>query len=351
MFMIEWRRYPSVAQQPPVRDWLELQVTLGLSPRTVAAYGRAANDFLTFCQKEGIELQSASRRHIAAYIADMRQRPNRRGDNVRHLHSGTGMAHRTMRLRITVARLLYDYLLHEGIRSDPTNPVGKGVYTPGQLFVGTRERALLPYQETMPWIPGDDEWKRILEAAALERVRNRLLLLLAYDGALRRSELTALAVRDIAFPHQQITIRPEIAKNGGGRVVMFGDAARILLRRYLDERTDLGISGGLLFRSDSNRNRARGITPDTWDKVVQRIARRAGLEHRFTTHTTRHLRLTDLARAGLDIHRIAQYAGHRSIETTKLYITLSGRETAEHVRLRLQDLDRRLARLCREGTV
>jgi hypothetical protein len=40
------------------------------------------------------------------------------------------------------------------------------------------------------------------------------------------------------------------------------------------------------------------------------------------------LRLTDLARAEMDIHEIAAYAGHRSVQTTLLYIHLSGRELA-----------------------
>jgi hypothetical protein len=40
------------------------------------------------------------------------------------------------------------------------------------------------------------------------------------------------------------------------------------------------------------------------------------------------LRLTDLARAGWDIHEIAAFAGHGNIETTMLYIHLSGRELA-----------------------
>ncbi len=344
---IPWEHYPYVAQWPPARAWLELQAKLGLSLRTLTAYGRSANDFLAFCQSTGSAVEAATRADIAAYVDDMRQRPNpTRGATGRSLSSGVGLAHRTMRLRITVARLLYEYLIDEGIRVDPINPVGKGSYTPGRLFTGKRERAILPHYETVPWIPGDDEWERIVGAAAEEPIRNRLMLLLAYDGALRRSELVALEVRDIAFPHQQVTIRPETAKNGAGRVVMYGDTTRVLLQRYMDQRADAGITGGVLLRSESNRNRSAGITPDAWDKVVARIAQRAGLNHRFTTHTTRHLRLTDLARAGLEINRIAQYAGHRSIETTKLYITLSGRETAEHVRLRLQDLDRRLAHLC-----
>ena len=42
--------------------------------------------------------------------------------------------------------------------------------------------------------------------------------------------------------------------------------------------------------------------------------------------TLRHLCLTDLARAGWDIHEIAAFAGHRSVQTTLLYIHLSGRD-------------------------
>jgi integrase/recombinase XerD len=47
---------------------------------------------------------------------------------------------------------------------------------------------------------------------------------------------------------------------------------------------------------------------------------------RFTTHTLRHLCLTDLARGGWDIHEIAAFAGHRSLASTLLYIHLSGRD-------------------------
>jgi len=250
-----------------------------------------------------------------------------------------------MQQRLTVVRLLYDYLIDERIRLDQRNPVGKGKFTPGRAFAGKRERGILRHYEQLPWLPGDDEWDCLLDAAKLEPLRNRLMLLFAYDGALRRSELVALQVRDLSFPHQQITIRPEIAKNGRGRVVMYGEVAHDLLQAYLEERAEEGISGGFLFRSQSDRNRTQAMTAESWDKVVTNLAKRAGLHHRFTTHTPRHLRLTDLARAGMEIHAIAQYAGHSNLETTKLYIKLSGRETAERVRMCMQDLDRRLERL------
>jgi integrase len=60
---------------------------------------------------------------------------------------------------------------------------------------------------------------------------------------------------------------------------------------------------------------------------VTGIAKRAQVPQ-FTTHSPRHLCLTDLARAGWELHEIAAFAGHRSLQTTLLYIHLSGRELA-----------------------
>jgi site-specific recombinase XerD len=148
-----------------------------------------------------------------------------------HKHPVTRCRIATMQQRLTAVRLLYAYLIDERIRSAEQNPVGRGRFTPGRAFAGKRDRGLLRHYERLPWIPGDDEWQAILLAASVEPVRNRLMLLLAYDGALRRSELVALTLRDLAFPHQQITVRPEVAKNGRGRVVMFGDVACQLLQR------------------------------------------------------------------------------------------------------------------------
>ena len=65
----------------------------------------------------------------------------------------------------------------------------------------------------------------------------------------------------------------------------------------------------------------------TWSKVVRRIAVAADVP-RFSTHTMRHLCLTDLARMGWELHAIATFAGHRSTDSTMRYIHLSGRDLA-----------------------
>src|SRR5712692_9597396 len=72
------------------------------------------------------------------------------------------------------------------------------------------------------------------------------------------------------------------------RVVPYSAATGQLLRAYLTERQSLNPAAGALFLSASRRNRARPITLWTWSKVVQGIARRAGITQ-FSTHTLRHL--------------------------------------------------------------
>jgi integrase/recombinase XerD len=83
-----------------------------------------------------------------------------------------------------------------------------------------------------------------------------------------------------------------------------------------------------LLLSESRRNRAEPITLWSWSKIVRRIALEAEVP-RFSTHTLRHLCLTDLARAGWELHTIAAFAGHRDPTTTLQYVHLSGRELAE----------------------
>lgn len=345
---IRWESYPHAAAHPHARRWVEIEAKLGRAPNTIAAYARDLDDYLAFCARTAVPVLDATRADIATYVEDMARRPTTRGRRGASLPAGGGLATATIQRRAVVVRLFYDFLIDEEARPDRRNPAARGTFSPSRTLGGVRPRRLLPRYERLPWIPGDDEWAALLRVVATESLRNRAMFTLCYDGALRRSELVALETHDLAFPHRQVTIRPEITKNGRGRVVMYGPVTAELLRRYLDGRAAAAIRGGILFRSESNRNRARPLTVNTWDKVVQRIAREAGVPQ-FSTHTLRHLRLTDLARCRTDIHAIAAYAGHRSLETTKLYIRLSGGEIAERVRATMERLDARLAILVEEG--
>jgi len=177
----------------------------------------------------------------------------------------------------------------------------------------------------LPWIPNEDDWQAILATAREESIRNRTMLAFAYDAGLRREELCCLQSSDLDPSRRMLRVRAETTKGRRERVLPYSVSSGELLRRYLEHRRTLGRKRGPLFLSESRRNYAEPISIWSWSKIILHVARRAGVEG-FSTHTLRHLCLTDLARAGWDIHEIATFAGHRSIQTTLLYIHLSGRD-------------------------
>ncbi|MDQ6602700.1 MAG: tyrosine-type recombinase/integrase, partial [Chloroflexota bacterium] len=335
-----WERYPYVIRSEPARVWLQMQHDLQLAPKTLDAYGRSLNDYFAFCDRHATDPETVTRAYLARYVADLTTRPCPARSGNQLDHARRGLANATIQLRLTVVRLFYDHLIEHGVRED--NPVGRGRYTPGNAFAGKRERGLLARYQRLPWIPGDDQWQALLRAVRDEPLRNRAMFVLAYDGALRREELVTVQIGDLDFAHRHVRLRAERTKNGVARVVTFSQTTGALLVAYQRQRATLSRVPGVLFLSESRRNRAQPLSASMWSKVVTGIAGRAGCPL-FTTHTLRHLRLTHMARAGLDLHLIATYAGHRSVQTTLRYIHLSGVELAEKMTRTMAGIDRMVA--------
>lgn len=96
---------------------------------------------------------------------------------------------------------------------------------------------------------------------------------------------------------------------------------------YVGDRARRPVAGpqeAALFLSESPPNRAEPLSIWTWSKVVARLADEAGV-WRFTTHTPRHLRLTDLARAGWTATAISRFAGHSRSGLAQPYLALASR--------------------------
>ncbi len=312
MSEVRWELYPLVAQLETARTWLRMQANLQLAPKTIDAYGRCLNDFLAFCSRQHLVPEALTREQVALYVQDLASRPNPGAATILSLDSGFGLSLATMQQRLTVVRLFCDYLVEQQLRQD--TPLSRGHYVPGREFAGAAARGVLRRQERLPWIPSDQQWQDLL----------------AYDGALRREELVTLQIGDFDYAYRQIRVRAAHAKNGRERIVGYGTIASRLLQAYLQHRYALSPAPGPLFLSESHRNRAQPLSLVMWSKAVQKIANRTDLP-RFTTHTPRHLRLTHLARARMDLHQIAIYAGHSSLHTTMRYIHLSGVEVTEAV--------------------
>lgn len=311
--------WPVLAAHPAAVAWLRIQANRGLAARTLDAYGRGLADYLAICTADGIVPLHATREHVARYVRTLAERPNRRRGRGAGEPPVVGVANATVQQRLVAVRLFYDYLIEEGERQ--ANPVGRGSFRSG----GWGGRGLVPRTQPQVWIPTDEQWRALLHVAGQEPIRNRTMLALAYDAGLRREELCAVRTDDVDPAHRTIRIRAETTKTRRGRTVPYSATTGALLVAYLAHRRTLSPARGPLFLSESRRNRAQPITLWTWSKAVRSLALRADVP-RFSTHTLRHLCLTDLARSGWEVHAIATFAGHRSTATTLRYIHLSGRE-------------------------
>ena len=319
-----WKVFPLVDRTSHARAWLKIVSDLGRSENTVQAYGRNLEGYLSFCRMSEIKPEDASRADIALFVRYLFSRRSLRSSRGRQPESEqTGLSNATIQQHLTAVRLFYEYLVEEGLRED--NPVGRGRYTPGNSFGG--QRGLIRRYQKLPWIPSDEQWLKLVEAMREESSRNRLMLAFAYDAALRREELCALQIDDIDPAQRLLRIRAESTKGRQERIVPYSEPTGEVYKSYLRERRVLSRAPGLLFLSKSRRNRGKPLTIWTWSKVTKALAGHSGVEG-FTTHTPRHLCLTDLARAGWGIHEIARFAGHKDTATTLQYIHLSGRDLA-----------------------
>ena len=66
MSQISIEKFSLIAEFVEAKSWLQIQADLGLAENTIAAYGRALEDYLGFCKRSGLTPKEATRAQIAA---------------------------------------------------------------------------------------------------------------------------------------------------------------------------------------------------------------------------------------------------------------------------------------------
>jgi site-specific recombinase XerD len=294
---IRWERLPVASGFPPARDWLARQARSDLSASTVAAYSRALERYLAYCRDRRIDPAAATTVHLAHYFDELTR---------------AGLGGAAQRQRLIAIRLFYAHVIDLGLRGD--NPAASTI----------EPRPPTPAL----WVPDEEEWASVLAAARAEPPRTRLMLAVSYIGALRREDLCRLRIGDLDLSYGALRFRT----GGSDRVVGLVPAIARQLAGYVRGHG----AGEPLFRSSSRRNLDQPITIWTWAKVTRRIAMRSGVQ-RFTAITPRHLRLTDLARAGWGALDIARSAGYRSPRLARSYVRLAKERRVPRVEQRRID--------------
>jgi len=353
---IRWELYPHVAAIEQARAFIVRLRQFARRPKTIDAYARNLDRFLATVGNAPAEHWiDADEGLLLRYLDDLRYGcgsvPTARArQNVRHL-SGAHAADATIAQHVVVLRQFYDYLIRSHLRQDSLNPLPRG--STGRDGMGLR-RGPTRTQARLPWIAPPALWEQIvLHIVTHETARNRALLLVAYDGALRREEVVGLRA-DAYDRHQAVLlIRAQTSKSGRDRWVPLSPFGQRALDHYLDRHRRALINAcglaadGPLFVSESTRNPGQALTPGTVNDVVDALRTTLTLPQ-LHPHTFRHQRLSALKAAGVPLEEIALFAGHASTETTRLYLHLSPAELGAKIRAATWETDTTLARLITE---
>ncbi len=157
--------------------------------------------------------------------------------------------------------------------------------------------------------------------------RDRALMLVGTAAALRRSELVALDVADVAVLPEglRITIRrSKTDQEGEGAVLAIGRTRRATCPAAAYERwlAEAGIREGAAFRAVDRHNRLGGrLSGNAIALIVQRRVAAAGLDPGgYSGHSMRAGFATSAARAGVGEIAIARQTRHASLSVLRRYV-------------------------------
>jgi len=284
-------------------------------PNTVLA---VAYDLKVFFDVVAVEPDAVTIDDVFSFIAE--QRRPRLGEGVVRIEDGeAGLSSRTIRRRITSIAGLFDYLVVRDDVAVSTNPVPRRLATRGR---GTRRDLrgvpLIRTPRTLPRILSPDEVVRFGRALRTNRDRSMIDAMLL--GGLRRSEVLGLRLEDLNAGQRRLFIAE--GKGGHQRIVPISDRFFKTVAVYLNDERPTDLATDRVFVVLKRPRRGRPLSAAGLDEIVRGAKTRAGID-RLTCHQLRHTCFTRLREAGMPIEALQAQAGHRSIDSTKVYLHLS----------------------------
>jgi integrase/recombinase XerD len=273
-----------------------LEIERGLSRNTLEAYRSDLQQFGEFLDRRELSALTLTPGQLAEFISELAEGRDGR----------PACAPATLQRKIACLRSFYRYLRREQLID----------HDPARELRAPRQRARLPQ------VLSRDEVLRLLaqpRGGTPTAVRDRALLETMYACGLRASEAIGLELRDLDLELGVLRARGKGSKE---RLVPIGSQAIGGLRSYLDLARPRLVG----LRDETHvfvNRRGSALSRQGLYKIVQRHARRAGLEKKMSPHTLRHTFATHLLAGGCDLRSLQEMLGHADIATTQIYTHLS----------------------------
>ncbi|MBC7684542.1 MAG: site-specific integrase [Bdellovibrionales bacterium] len=175
------------------------------------------------------------------------------------------------------------------------------------------EEIALPKQPfKLPVILSREEVAHFFEC--IGNLKHRTMLMVAYAGGLRISEVTHLKISDI--DSKRMVLRVDQGKGQKDRYVMLSPQLLEVLRHWWR----VSHPESWLFPGNIP---GQPISKDAVEQACQKAHRMSGIRKPITPHSLRHAFATHLLESGTDVRKIQLLLGHRSLATTSQYLKVA----------------------------
>ena len=270
-----------------------LVVEKGLSKNTLEAYSHDLNRWMEFLSAKGVrDVLKATPSDAKAFLLALRDRK---------------LSNKTVARNLVAMRTFFRFLMQEGILE--TNPLE-------QLESPKMAR-------TLPDVLSLKEVESLLEQPPLRTplgIRDRAMLEILYATGMRVSELVQLPMNQVNLEGGYVLL---YGKGSKERVVPLGGEAIKRVTHYL-KTTRGNLAKGkevpFLFLNHSGK----GMSRQTFWKIVKAYGLKAGIRKEITPHLLRHSFATHLLARGADLRSVQMMLGHADITTTQIYTHVTG---------------------------
>lgn len=267
-----------------------------LSPKTISGYMERLGYLIRVAKERDMTLLELTERDIQKHFLELLKR-------VRPI---------TINGRIKNWKLFYDYVERKGL-----SPVG---WENPIKDIPKMKEAKRVWHIITP-----EEYSRMLKAykvKTFQGMRNRALMLLAWDCMLRLSEILNLRIGDIRLKPDK-TVRV-LGKGNKERILSFSNKTAHVLIIYMNEHLE-DIPGDYLFPTESGNR----IDNRNGHRIFNNAAKKANLGYyNVGPHLIRRSAATHYWRKIDNIYLVKEILGHSDIRTTEIYVQASNSDIA-----------------------
>jgi site-specific recombinase XerD len=277
---------------------LDLKVS-SASPRTIEWYGMLFGGLENWCKGKNVySIRDVTTELLRAYFLYLeKERWNNKAQKI-------GLSQRSRAAHMKGLRAWFNYLVREEwLQTNPFENV-KPVPMPRDQISPLEEEEI---NSVLRAIPQKSFWNK----------RNYLMVWLALDTGLRRSELLGIEEKDINIDARTIRV---LGKGNKYRTVPFGLATRKVLVKYLDKVKRMErLTEKIFFTIDGT------AMPDrTFNRIIERIGVKAKISRMILSpHKLRHTFAVEYLCNGGDVFSLKDILGHTSIQMTMRYVNFS----------------------------